>query len=63
MTETDPEKRKEIYAKAGQILYLDDPAGIWLYDQPNVFASNSDKIDGLRVDALGCVLFDNATVK
>lgn len=63
MTETDPEKRKEIYAKAGQILYLDDPAGIWLYDQLNVFAYNSDKIDGLRVDALGCVLFDNATVK
>lgn len=63
MKETDPEKRKEIYQKAGQILYLDDPAGIWLYDQYNVFAYNQDKIDGLRIDALGCVWFDQATVK
>lgn len=59
MTETDPEKRKEIYKQAGQILYLDDPTGIWLYDMYNVVA-HSAKVTGLRIDPLGCVLFDQA---
>ena len=61
MTETDPEKRKEYYKEAGQILYLDDPAGIWLYDMYNVIGY-ADKVQGLRIDATGCILFDKATI-
>ena len=61
MTETDPEQRKEYYRQAGQILYLDDPAGIWLYDQYNVIAYR-DGIEGLRLDAQGSLWFDQATM-
>ena len=61
MTETDPEKRKEYYEEAGQILYLDDPAGIWLYDQYTI-AAYKDNISGVRFDALGCAMLNEATM-
>ena len=60
--ETDLEKRQEYYRQAGQILYLDDPAAMWIYDQ-YVTAAYNDKIQGLRIDALGCLLFTDAVIQ
>lgn len=62
MSETNQEKRAELYAEAQKILYLDDPAGIWLFDMYGMCAM-SDKVDGVTVNPINNITFENATVK
>lgn len=61
-TETDPEKRKELYKRAEEILYLEDPAGIWLYDQFVIVATGS-KVKDVTVSPLSLVMFEKAYVE
>lgn len=55
MRETDPEKRKEILKRAQEIIYLEDPAAFWIYDQV-ITVAMSDKVEGAKVDLNGYVL-------
>ncbi len=61
MKETDPEKRAELYKEAEQILYLDDPAGFWLFDQLGMVAT-STKVEGVTLSAISTVTFEKATI-
>lgn len=60
--EMDETKRNEYYKRIGEILYLDDPAGIWLFDQYNIFVT-SDEVDGITFYPSAVVTFENVTVK
>lgn len=62
MKETNPEKRKELYKKAEQILYLDDPAGIWLFDMYGMTAMSS-KVEDVTVSAISTITFERAKIK
>lgn len=57
MSETDPEKRKELYKKASEILYLKDPVGIWLFDRPTTVAASS-RLSNVKINGIGLVFFD-----
>lgn len=62
MKETDPEKRKELYKRAQEILYLEDPAGIWLFDQYGM-AAMSDKVEGVTLNAISTITFEQAKIR
>lgn len=57
MSETDPEKRKELYKKASEILYLEDPVAIWLFDRPTTVAARSN-LSHIKINGIGLVFFD-----
>ena len=61
MQETDTVKRAELYAEAEQILYLDDPAGFWLFDMYGLVAM-STKVENVTLSAISTVTFENATI-
>ena len=58
---TDPDKRLELYAKAQQILYIDDPVAVWTNDRKNVYVM-SDKVEGFEVEVKNIVFFENIKV-
>ncbi len=62
MSETDPEKRKSLYKRAQEIFYLEDPAGVWLYDQYAIIVQ-SDKVKGINVHPLSLTTFEKAFVE
>ena len=62
MSETNKEKRAELYAEAEKILYLDDPAAFWLFDMYGMCAM-SGKVEGVKVSAINNVTFERARVK
>jgi peptide/nickel transport system substrate-binding protein len=62
MQETNPEKRKEYYKRAQEILYLEDPAGIWLFDQYGM-AAMSDKVEDVTLNAISTITFERAKIK
>ncbi|MPM96030.1 hypothetical protein SDC9_143186 [bioreactor metagenome] len=62
MKETDPEKRKELYKRAQEILYLEDPAGIWLFDQLTNLA-HSSKLKDVTVSPISTITFEKATIE
>ena len=57
MTETDPEKRAQLYARAMEILYLEDPVGMWLYDNPTTVAARSD-VKNVEINGIGMVAYE-----
>jgi len=59
--ETDQEKRLEIYKEAMQILYLDDPVGVWMNDRYNAYVM-SDKVEGFSAGVTGVVYFNKIKV-
>ncbi|NLM44881.1 MAG: hypothetical protein GX201_12870 [Clostridiales bacterium] len=61
MKETDPDKRKELYKRAQEILYLEDPAGIWLFDQLTNLA-HSSKLQNVTVSPISTITFEKATI-
>lgn len=61
MRETDPAKRQALYTRAQQIVYLEDPGAVWLFDTLYSVAARS-AVHGLRPQALGVVTFERATV-
>lgn len=62
MQETNKEKRAQLYAEAEKILYLEDPAGFWLFDIYGMAAMNK-KVEGVHVSPINNVTFENARVK
>lgn len=58
---TDSDKRLELYAKAQQILYIDDPVAIFTNDRKNVYVM-SDKVSGFEVEVKNIVFFEDIKV-
>lgn len=61
MRETDAARRQALYTRAQQIVYLEDPGAVWLFDTLYSVAARA-AVDGLRPQALGVVTFERATV-
>lgn len=61
MRETDAAKRAQLYRRAQEIVYLEDPGAIWLFDTLYVVASRAN-VDGVTPSPLGAVTFQSATV-
>ncbi len=61
MRETDAARRQALYTRAQQIVYLEDPGAVWLFD--TLFSVAARKaVTGLRPQALGVVTFERAQV-
>jgi peptide/nickel transport system substrate-binding protein len=61
MRETDPVRRQAFYTRAQQIVYLEDPGAVWLFDTLFSVASRR-AVTGLRPLPLGVVTFERAAV-
>lgn len=61
-TETDQVKRQEIYKDAMQILYIDDPVGVWMNDRYNAYVM-TDQVEGFSAGATGVVNFNDIQIK
>jgi peptide/nickel transport system substrate-binding protein len=61
MRETDVAKRQALYTRAQQIVYLEDPGAVWLFDTLYSVAART-AVTGLRPMALGVVTFERAQV-
>jgi len=57
MQETNPDKRLELYKRALEILYLEDPMGIMLFDTYNRTASVSS-LQGVETNGVGMTYFE-----
>jgi peptide/nickel transport system substrate-binding protein len=62
MRETDAGKRQALYRRAQQIVYLEDPGAVWLFDTLYVVASRAN-VEGVTPSPLGAVTFQQATVR
>ena len=62
MRETDMVKRAELYKRAQEILYLEDPAGVWLFNNYNMVAF-SNKLEDIQLTGIGNVLFKRAAMR
>jgi ABC-type transport system substrate-binding protein len=61
MQETDAVKRQALYRRAQEIVYLEDPGAVWLFDTLYSVAARK-AVTGLRPLALGVVTFERASV-
>ena len=61
MRETDAARRQALYTRAQQIVYLEDPGAVWLFDTLYSVAARAAVRD-VRPQALGVVTFERATV-
>jgi peptide/nickel transport system substrate-binding protein len=61
MRETDPAKRQALYTRAQQIVYLEDPGAVWLFDTLFSVAARR-AVTGVRPMPLGVVTFERAQV-
>ncbi|MEW6322417.1 MAG: ABC transporter substrate-binding protein [Acidobacteriota bacterium] len=61
MRETDADRRQALYRRAQEIVYLEDPGAIWLYENLYIVASRA-AVSGLRASPLGVVTFQRAVV-
>jgi peptide/nickel transport system substrate-binding protein len=59
--ETDQAKRQEIYKEAMQIIYLDDPVGVWMNDRYNAYVM-TDKVENFGAGVTGIVFFNEIKV-
>ena len=62
METTDQEKRKELYKRAQEIVYLEDPGAVWIYDNYFIIGSSS-KLKGITLSPLGLVTFEKAYIE
>ncbi len=62
MRETDAARRQALYRRAQEIVYLEDPGALWMYDNYFVIASRRGVSD-LSPSALGVVTFERAVVR
>jgi peptide/nickel transport system substrate-binding protein len=62
MRETDAAKREALYRRAQEIVYLEDPGAIWVYDNYYIVAARRG-VDGVRPSPLGVVTFERAAVR
>jgi peptide/nickel transport system substrate-binding protein len=61
MRETDATKRQALYRRAQEIVYLEDPGAVWLFDTLYVVASRKN-VEGVTPSPLGAVTFAQAVV-
>ncbi len=62
MRETDAGKRQALYRRAQEIVYLEDPGAVWLFDNLYVVAARK-AVSGARPSPLGIVTFQRAAVR
>ena len=62
MRENDAGKRQALYRRAQEIVYLEDPGAIWLFDILYVVATRRAVVDP-RPSPLGIVTFERAVVR
>ncbi len=61
MKEIDTDKRNALYRRAQEIVYLEDPGAIWMYDNYHIFAARAAVAD-ITASPLGLVTFESATI-
>lgn len=61
MQEIDNDKRNALYRRAQEIVYLEDPGAVWLYDNFHVVGSRAT-VSGLTTSPLGLVTFERAAI-
>ncbi len=59
MREIDAESRNALYRRAQEIVYLEDPGAIWLYDNYHVVAMRAN-VASVTTSPLGLVTFERA---
>jgi peptide/nickel transport system substrate-binding protein len=59
MREIDPEARNALYRRAQEIVYLEDPGAVWLYDNYHVVAMRAS-VASVTTSPLGLVTFERA---
>jgi peptide/nickel transport system substrate-binding protein len=62
MRETEAEKRQALYRRAQEIVYIEDPGAVWLFDNLYVVATRA-AVNGARPSPLGVVTFERASVR
>jgi peptide/nickel transport system substrate-binding protein len=62
MRETDAAKRQALYKRAQEIVYLEDPGAVWLFDNFYIVATRN-AVAGVTPSALGVVTFERAVVR
>jgi peptide/nickel transport system substrate-binding protein len=62
METTDQEKRKELYKRAQEIVYLEDPGAVWIYDNYFIIGTRS-KLKDITLSPLGLVTFEKAYIE
>ena len=61
MRETDEAKRLALYKRAQEIVYLEDPGAVWLFDNFYIVAARAG-VEGVTPSPLGVVTFERAVV-
>ena len=61
MREIDPGPRNALYQRAQEIVYLEDPGALWLYDNYHVVATRAN-VASVTISPLGLVTFERAYV-
>ncbi len=59
MRETDAARRQMLYKRAQEIVYLEDPGAVWLFDNYFIVATRS-AVTGVRPSPIGVVTFERA---
>lgn len=62
MRETDAEKRQALYRRAQEIVYLEDPGAVWLYDNYFILGTRRDVV-GVTQSPLNTVTFERASFR
>jgi peptide/nickel transport system substrate-binding protein len=62
MRETDAAARQALYRRAQEIVYLEDPGAVWLFDNFYIVAVRAG-VDAVTPSALGVVTFERAVVR
>ncbi len=62
MREPDPDARQALYTRAQEIVYLEDPGAVWLFDRYYIVAARRAVRD-VTVSPLGVVTFERAVVE
>jgi peptide/nickel transport system substrate-binding protein len=62
MRETDEGRRQTLYRRAQEIVYLEDPGAVWLFDNQYIVAARRG-VEGVAPSPLGVVTFERAVVR
>lgn len=60
-SEMDEQKRLDLYKEAEQILFIDDPAAVWIYDSYLVWSLNK-KVEGFKLNVNTVIFWDELRV-
>ena len=62
MREIDPDRRRSLYRRAQEIVYLEDPGAVWLFDHYHIVGARA-RVADLTTSPLGLVTFEKAYLK